>query len=193
MQNDSDSTKDRLGSKFLKPFCFLFITTSIAAFLLYFGLALMTKETEYFSPIVVTDILHFGYLREITEHPFAFLLTISFFVSLLGAFWGVAIATNYRRFHWLQLLTIPWIALIVTSPVWGVIWSIYRWPPQSFSDSSTMMLFYRHDAIFGLTLGWLSAIISFPINILSYAIVCLLLFFSKKLFLGKHLALEATK
>jgi len=170
------------GLKFLKPFCFLFIMTGLAAFLLYFSVREMMKQSVVdISPLVITDGYHGGYLREVTEHPFAFLLTISFFSSLFGACWIVAIAPKYKRFHFLQLLLVPWIALIVTSPVWGVIWSMYR-HPRVFSDTSALM-HYRYDAMFGLSLGWLSAIISFPINILSYSTVCLLLFFSKKLFL----------
>ena len=34
----------------------------------------------------------------------------------------------------------------------------------------------------GLTSGWLSAIQSFPINVLSYLVFCLLLFVGNKLF-----------
>ncbi len=45
-----------------------------------------------------------------------------------------------------------------------------------------MWLFYRTDAMSGLTLGWLSAIQTFPINILSYIAFCLLLLGSTKLF-----------
>jgi hypothetical protein len=171
MKNSSDAPKDGLRLKFLKPFCFLFITTSIAAFLLYFGLAAMPKESEYASPIVLTDGYHFGYLREVTEHPFAYLLTISFFAALFGACWIVVIAPRFKRFHGLQLLLIPWIALTVTSPVWGVIWSIYR-HSQGLLDASAMA-HYRYDAAFGLNLGWISAIVSFPINILSYATIYL--------------------
>jgi hypothetical protein len=46
-----------------------------------------------------------------------------------------------------------------------------------------MLLFYRHDIGVGLMLGWLSAIISFPINILSYGVAYTGLIGSKKLFL----------
>jgi hypothetical protein len=191
MKNDTDLPRDRRGLKLLKPFCFLFTTISVAAFLLYFGLASIPKESEYISPIVITDGYHGAYLREITQHPFAYLLTISFFAALFGTSWIVAVAPRYKRFHSLQLLLIPWVALIVTSPVWGVIWSVYR-HPQGFSDASAMM-HYRYDAMFGLNLGWISAIASFPINTLSYITVYLLLLFSKKLFLEKHPAFEATE
>jgi len=170
---------------FLKSLGFLFVTTSIAAFLLYFGVSLISKWGLDFSPVLITDGYHVGHLQEIAEHPFSFLLTISFITSLLGAFWIVIIAPRYTRFHILQLLALPWIALILTSPVWGIIWSIYHWPPQYFSDSALMLHYYKYDAMFGLRLGWLSAIISFPINILGFATVGGLLFISKKLFSEK--------
>ena len=185
MNTRSDLTSNGRWLIFVRSFCFLFITTSIAAFLLYFGIGLITGKTMDSSPIFITDGYHGGSPQEIAEHPFTFLLTISCIFSLLGVFWLISVAPKYVRFHNLQILIIPWIALIITSPIWGLIWSLYRWPPQSFSDPSVMMLFYRHDAIFGLSLGWLSAIISFPINILSYVTVCVLLFINKKLFIYK--------
>jgi hypothetical protein len=174
---------------FLKSFCFLFASTSVAAFLLFYGTKLMMGNNPHHSPILITDGYHGYYLWEISEHPFAFLLTIAFFTSVLGTLWITKLAPKYTHYHGLQLLIIPWIALILTSPVWGLIWSIYRWPPQSFTDSSVMMLFYRHDAIVGLSLGWLSAIISFPINVLSYIIVCILLSVGKRTFIDKSVTL----
>jgi hypothetical protein len=182
----SDITSKSHWLIFIRSFCFLFITTDTAAFLLYFGVGfLLIGKVIDFSPVFITDGYHGGSLQEITEHPFTFLLTISCIFSLLGAFWLTAVAPKYGRFHSLQILIVPWIALIITSPVWGLIWSLYNWPPQSFSDTSVMKLYYLTDAIFGFRMGWLSAIISFPINILSYVTVCMLLFINKKLFIHK--------
>lgn len=45
-----------------------------------------------------------------------------------------------------------------------------------------MWMFYRHDIIFGLTSGWLSALLSFPINILSYIVAIGLILLGKRLF-----------
>jgi len=175
---------------FIKSLCFLFITTSISAFPIYFGVSLITNNPYIKSPVFITDGYHSSSLQAITEHPFPFLLSISFFLSFLGALWIVIVAPKFKRLHVLQLLALPWIAVIVTSPIWGMIWSIYRWPPQSFSDNSTMMLFYRYDAVFGLNSGILSAVISFPINIISYTTVCTLLFISRRLFLEKPKSLN---
>ena len=168
---------------FAKSFCFLFVTTAITAFLLFYSVDSLNGNIPYNSPIIIFDGYHGYHLWEITEHPFAYLLSISCFLSLFGAFWITVIAPKHKRYLTLQALAIPWVALFLTSPVWGLIWSVNRWPPQNFSDSSVMLLFYRHDAMVRLSLGWLSAILSFPINALSYASVCILLLIGRKLFL----------
>ena len=169
----------------LKSFSFLLVTTSIAAFLLFFGVDWLQGNHANHSPVFVTNFYHGYYLREIREHPFVFLLSISIVFSSLGAAWINAVVPRARRFHALQALAIPWIALIVASPIWGLVWSMLRWPPGSFSDPTVMILFYRHDIGVGLSLGWLSAIVSFPINILSYTVVSLLLLITKRLFVRR--------
>jgi hypothetical protein len=183
MNSRINSVKNNYGFTFAKSFGFLFVTTSIAAFLLFYIVDLMNGDTPYHSPVVVYDGYHGYYLWEIAEHPFPFLVAISFFLSLSGAFWVTIIAPKHgHNLNW-QILAIPWVALILTSPVWGLIWSVNRWPPQSFLDSSVMMLFYKHDVMVGLSLGWLSGILSFPINVLSYVSVCGLLMINRRLFL----------
>jgi hypothetical protein len=177
--------KKKIWAIFFASFGFLFITTSIAAFIVFFGISFIRGNIPFESPVYVYDG-YFGYsLREIAEHPFDFLLSISFFLALSGAFWVAFFAPYKKRYHSLQALAVPWIAVILTSPVWGLIWSINRWPPGYFTDPDVMMLFYRHDISVGLTLGWLSAIISFPINLVSYSTVYGLLLIAKRLFLQK--------
>jgi hypothetical protein len=169
---------------FFKSFCFLLVTAAIAAFVLFFGLKFLQRNDLYHAPVQVVIGPWSRYnLWEIAEHPFTYLLSISSIYALLGSLWIATIAPKHRRHQNLQALLIPWAAVILTSPFWGLIWSIYRWPPQLFSDSSTMLIFYRHDIEVGLILGWLSAIFSFPINILSYVVSYILLLISKKLFL----------
>lgn len=176
------SSKKSLPAPFLRSFSFLFVTTSIAAFFLFFGVRLLQGSDLYDSPIIVSDGYHSAQLWEIAAHPFSFLLTISMFSALSAALWIATIVPKARRFQSLQALFVPWVALVLTSPVWGLIWSMYRWPPQGFSEASVMMKFYQHDIMVGLTLGWLSAILSFPINILSYATVYVLILLGKRLF-----------
>ena len=49
-------------------------------------------------------------------------------------------------------------------------------------NTDMMMLYYQHDAMFVLNLGWISAIVSFPINILSFAFSYGVILVSKKVF-----------
>ena len=79
---------------------------------------------------------------------------------------------------------VPWLAVILTGPVWGLIWSVNHWPAQGFASYETMMLFRRTDMDTGLSLSWLSAAQSYPLNIFSYAVFCGLLLINKRFFQG---------
>jgi len=189
MKSTGKLEKKNIWAIFTASFGFLFITTSIAAFIVFFGVRFIRGNTTYESPVYVFNG-YFGYsLWEIADYPFDFLLSISFFLALSGAFWIAFVAPYKKRYHSLQALAVPWIAVILTSPVWGLIWSMNRWPPGHFTDPDMMMLFYRHDITVGLTLGWLSAIISFPLNLVSYSTVYALLLIAKRLFLQKSIKL----
>jgi hypothetical protein len=149
---------------------------------LFYGVDSIDGNMPYNSPVVIFGGFRSYNMTEIRENPFPYLLSIAFVFSLLGAYWTTIMAPKHKRHSKLQILVIPWVAVILTGPIWGLIWSVNRWPPGSFTDSDVMMLFYKHDAIDGLNLSWLSAIFSFPINILSYVTVCGLLIVSKRLF-----------
>ncbi len=189
LESTPKATKRVWLAPFARSFLFLFATTSVSAFALYFGVKYLQGPDQYFAPIFVFDGWHGSDLSTIAEHPFPFLLSISFLLALLAAAWIAIIAPKTKRYQGLQALLIPWITVILASPIWGVIWSIYRWPPEGFSDPDVMWLYYRHDAMFGLDLGWVSALLSFPINILSFVLTYALVLLSKKVFLheGKSL------
>jgi len=177
---------DRLKNftSFALPFSFLFATTSLAAFILVFGLKLIImKEYPSFAPVNVFIGIKIRPVREIIENPFPYLLSISFFLSLLGALWISLIAPKLRKFHKLQAFAIPWIAMFLTSPVWGLIWSINLKPPENFLNVDSMMYVYKYHTTMALNLGWISALFSFPTNILSFVITYSLLIISKKLYL----------
>jgi len=182
MKTQVSSTQNNRIVTFTKSLGFLFTTTGIAAFFLFFGIDSIDGNLPYNSPVVIFGGFYSYNMTEIRENPFPYLLSISFVFSLLSAYWITFIAPKHKRYLNLQILAIPWVAVILSGPVWGLIWSVNRWPPESFSDKDVMVLFYKHDAIGGLNLSWLSAIFSFPINILSYVAVCGLLVISKRLF-----------
>ncbi len=171
--------------RFLWSFLFLFITSSIAAFLVYYGIKLLKIGNNYDAPIRISDGYHGGYLSLVSEHPFPFLISISLILAISGTIWVVSILPKFQRFQFFQTLLIPWISLIIASPIWGLIWSIYQYPPKGFSDSTLMWMYYRHDALFGLRLGWLSALLSFPINIIGYVFAVGLIYLSSRIFVMK--------
>jgi hypothetical protein len=188
MNKVSKSSKFHSMTTFFLSFGFLVIALSISAYVLFSGVKLTIKDNPYRSVLHITEPF-FGYhFREIDEKPFPYLLTIVLVSAVIGALWVTFIAPKHTRHIERQILAIPWICVITTSPIWGIIWSVNLRSPQYFvehySDDprAVMMLFYRTDAISGLTVGWLSAIQSFPINFLSYIAFCLLLFASYKLF-----------
>jgi len=188
MEKNSDQPKSHSLKTLFLSFCFLAVGLGIAAFLLFNGVKLMNGDNPY------RTVLHInmgfrGYdFREFDKQPFLYLLTITLVSSIIGAFWVTFLVPKYKKNFLAHILVIPWISLVVASPVWGFIWSVNLRSPQYFVEhfssepKAVMWLFYRTDAMSGLKLGWLSAIQSFPINILSYVAFCLLLFVSRKLF-----------
>jgi hypothetical protein len=170
----------------LKSFVFLFIGLGISAFLLFYGVKLINGDNPYYTVLQI-EFFRGYHFHEIDDNPTPYLLTIVLISSFIGAFWTTFVASKYRRFFMVKILVLPWLCLIVTSPIFGFIWSYNHWTPQYFVDhfnnpSDVMWLFYKTDAMTGLNSGWLSALQSFPINILSYVAICSLLFLSSRLF-----------
>jgi len=132
---------------------------------------------------------YYGYdFWQIDENPFPYLLSIVLVSAIIGALWITFVVPKHTQHFVFQILAIPWISLVITSPIWGIIWSVNLRSPQYFvqhysgDPKAVMWLFYRTDAMSGLSSGWLSAVQSFPINVLSYAVFCLLLLATNKLF-----------
>ena len=169
------------GSRFLRALLFLFLAASLCAFALFFGLRALNHNGPHEAPVLVTDGYHLGCLWLIAVHPFPFLLSISLVLALAGALWITKLRPKTQPGLVLGAFLVPWIALLITSPLWGLIWSLYTWPPASFSNPAVMWMFYQNDTIFGLTGGWLSALVSFPIDLLSYAAAVVLLLVGKRL------------
>jgi hypothetical protein len=173
---------------FLKSFCFLAMGLGIASFLLFNGVKLINGDNPYNSVLHINMFFKWHNFREIDKQPFPYLLTIVLISSVIGGIWTAIIIPKIKLRSKYQILIVPWISLIITSPIWGVIWSINLRSPQYFVDhfsndpKAVMWLYYRTDAVSGLNLGWLSALQSFPINILSYTVFCFLLWSSRKLF-----------
>jgi hypothetical protein len=186
-KHSSTVARKNVRHTFFMSFGFLFTTTAIIAFALVFGVQYIKGDSPYYAPVDVFAGYKGYNVREIIEYPFPYLLSISFFFALSGAYWITIIAPRKRRYHGIQALVVPWIAVFLTSPVWGLIWSMYRWPPSYFSDASWMMHYYWHDVRSAILLCLPSAIFSFPMNLLSYVAVLLLLLICKRLIQQKGL------
>ena len=79
------------------------------------------------------------------------------------------------RFRRLQVALIPCLAVLFTGPIWGMLWVYHDMQAGFFPDFSRMIDYL----LFGAQQGWFfafsGAVLSFPLNVLAYAIACLLL------------------
>jgi hypothetical protein len=137
------------------------------------------NSSSYNSPITVALIKGYSF-TEIKETPLPYLSSISIVSAMVAAFWTAFILPG-SKFKAIKILIAPWVAVLFTGPAWGLIWSINRWPAETFHDFDTLLLFRRSDITSGLNLSLLSAAQSFPINIISYFVFCGLLYASMKI------------
>jgi hypothetical protein len=188
MEKNSKQPKSHSIKTLVFSFFFLAIGLGIASFILFNGVKLMNGDNPYRTVLHINMGFRGYNFRAIDEQPSLYLLTITLISSIIGALWVTFLVPKYKKGFLAQILIIPWISLVVTSPILGLIWSAYLQSPQYFVEhfsnepKAVMWLFYRTDIMSGLKLGWLSAIQSFPINVLSYTAFCLLLFASHKFF-----------
>lgn len=170
---------------FIKSFGFLFPTLLAACFaLFYFVLHAFRGVIFGLNDAPIWLMLFRGVnFQDIFKAPAAYLSSIAFVSSLIGALWTGFVLPRFPRWVWLQILIVPWIAVILSGGVWGLIWSVHQWPADHFENYEVLMLFRRTDIENGLLNSWLSAAQSYPLNILSYGVYCGLLFLSRKFFL----------
>jgi hypothetical protein len=171
---------------FIKSFSFLCPTLLVASFALFYFVLNVFRGVIFGldeAPIWLTFIFRGINFYYILETPTIYLLSIALVSALVGAFWIGFVIPKFPKLIWLQIIIVPWIAVILTGGVWGLIWSINQWPPDSFGSYEALMLFRRTDIENGLFNSWLSAIQSYPLNVLSYGVYCGLLFLSTKFFL----------
>ena len=171
---------------FVKSFGLLFPTLLIASFALFYFVTYVFRGVIIGfndAPIWLSLIYKGVNFRDIYESPAMYLSSIAFVSSIVGALWTGFVIPKFQRFVWLQILIIPWIAVILSGGIWGFIWSVNHWPAESFINHETMMLFRRTDIENGLFYSWLSAAQSYPLNILGYGVYCGLLLLNKNILL----------
>ena len=192
MSISSNLPKNHSLFNFLKSFCFLAIGLGISAYLFFNGVKLMAGNNTIADVLNIRSVLHINLgarghdFWEIDERPFPYLLTIVLVSSVIGSLWAAFVAPKYTRHFISQILVLPWISIFITSPIWGIIFSKSFLGLQYFVDNfptnPIRWIITETNALNGLTWGWLSALQSFPINILSYLVFCSLLLASRRLF-----------
>ena len=192
MEKNSDPSKYHFLTTLFWSFWFLAVGLGIAAFLLFYGIKLMIENDVIQDTLNIRTVLHINLgarghaFWEIDEHPFPYLLTIVLVSSIIGGLWTARVASKHTQHFILQILALPWISVVATSVIWGIVFSKsfrgLQYLAENFPRNPIKWLLTETNAMNGLTWGWLSALQSFPINILSYLTFCFLLFASKKLF-----------
>ena len=192
MEKNSDPSKYHFLTTFFWSFWFLAVGLGIATFLLFNGIKLMIGNNAIQDALNIRTVLHINMgfrghdFWEIDEQPFPYLLTIVLVSSLIGSLWTARVTSKHTQHFMLQILVLPWISVIITSMIWGIIFSKsfrgLQYLAENFPSNPIKWLLTETNVMNGLTWGWLSALQSFPINVLSYTAFCLLLFASKRLF-----------
>ena len=176
------------GMIFIQAFLFLTTALGIAASILFFGVRTLFRDNPYRSVFRLSMGFRGINFSGADSEPALYILSIVLISSLLGAIWITLIAPKFSNRVRSHIFLLPWISLIITSPIFGLLYSIYLRKPADFlelyptNSKDVMWLFYKTDALSGLKLGWLAAIQSFPINILSYIAFCSILLACYRLF-----------
>ena len=156
--------------KFAKIAGLLFVTTSVVAFLFYF----VTKVLSGRSPIVVgSPLAHITPYLDL--QPVPYLLTIAFIFAVVSALWLMFIRPHFTRFRFLQIISLPWIALMLAGPVWGMLWVYHDMQAGFFPTFPQMIDYLLFGVRQGLYLPLIVVLSSLPFSLLAYGAACLLL------------------
>jgi hypothetical protein len=157
-------------AKFAKITGVLFSAAGAVAFILYFGMIVLRGQ----SPIVVAiPLAHVA--PYLAEYPVPYLLTMAFVFAVVSALWLMLVMPRFTRFRFLQIMLLPWIALIVAGPIWGMLWVYHDMQAGFFPAFSQMIDYLLFGAQQGLFWLLVIALASVPFNLLAYGAACLLL------------------
>ena len=157
---------------FVKAFVLIFVISGTAAFALYFGLRAWSPF--HYPPILVP--LYRAPVIYLELYPAPFLLTLVALFALPGSVWLVFIAPRLKNLRWLQIGLIPFLTIAMAGPAWGALEAYYIMTVEGFHDFSGNLAYLGWGAQIGWPVGFASAIVSFPLNLLSYAVACALLY-----------------
>jgi hypothetical protein len=164
-------------TKFGKIFGWIFITAGAAAVLLYFGLRALSGR----SPITVFVLFaHFTPYQDF--YPIPYLLAITLIFAVVGALWLTFIMPRFTRLRFGQIMLLPWIALLLAGPVWGMLWAYHDMQAGFFPPFPQMVDYLWYGVRKGIYIALSSAWYSAPFNLLAYSVACLLVALGVKRF-----------
>jgi hypothetical protein len=156
--------------KFARITGLLFVITSAVAFLLYFGMEAVSER----SPLVV--FVPFAHITPYHDlYPIPYLLMSALVFAAVSALWLVFIVPRFTGFRFLQIILLPWIALLLTSPIWGMLWVFHDMQAGFFPAFPPMIDYLLFGARQGLYFALNAIVFSLPLNLLAYGATCLLL------------------
>jgi hypothetical protein len=155
---------------FSKAFVLIFSVSGAAACALYFGLKAWLLYPPILVPLSRAPVIY------LEIYPIPFLITLVALFALPGSVWLVFIAPRLKNLRWLQISMIPFLTIAMAGPAWGALEAYYIMTVEGFHDFSGSLDYLAFGAQIGWPVGFISALVSFPLNLLSYAMACALLY-----------------
>lgn len=81
---------------------------------------------------------------------------------------------------------VPFFAVLLTGPIWGMLWVYHDMQAGFFPDFPRMMEYLLFGAQQGLFFAFNGALFSFPLNILAYAVAYILLLVFSRWFVSEQ-------
>lgn len=161
---------------FLKSWGLMFIASTVAAMVLYFGLQLALGS----SPILVAvPFLHITQYH--TRFPLPYLLAVSLAFSLTSAAWLVAVAPKTTRFRLVHVAALPLLSAFLAGPLCGMIWVYQDMLAGFFPPPSDALRYMLSGARSGFRLAPIVILYSWRLSLPAYlAGISLLIFMMKR-------------
>ncbi len=154
---------------YVKTGLIIFFLTIGLAFTLYFGLTAILKHSPILVPIGhITDYLG--------QSPVLYLASIAGVFALVSTTWITLVFPKFQRFRLLQIMTLPFVVLFVSGPVWGIIYIYHDMQAGYFPVFSQMVEYLWFGVTQGLFIAPIAAISSFPLNVISYTLAYIVLY-----------------
>jgi hypothetical protein len=154
----------------------MFVASTVAAMVLYFGLQLALGR----SPILVAvPFLHVTQYH--ARFPLPYLLAVSLTFSLTSAAWLVAVAPRTTRFRPVHIAALPLLSALLAGPLCGMIWVYHDMLAGFFPAPSDALGYMLSGARSGFRLAPIVILYSWRLSIPAYlAGISLLIFMVKR-------------